>query len=127
MFIRKILSFVTILTLCICLPGCFATVFKGKNSNVEMTSIPTGADVYVNGQLVGQTPIKVKLESNKSHTIEFRKVGYKSQTKQLSSGIGPGWVILDVACGLVPVVVDAATGSWYSLDEDHVKAVLEKE
>lgn len=127
MFIRKTLSFVVIMILCICLPGCFATVFKGKNSKIEMTSIPTGADVYVNGQLVGQTPIKVKLESKNSHTIEFRKAGYKSQTKQLNSGIGPGWVILDVTFGLIPVVVDAATGSWYTLDPDHVKAVLEKE
>lgn len=124
---RKIATLGISFLLIIGLSGCFATVIKGKNSKVEMTSIPSGADVYVNGEHVGQTPIKLKLDSSKSYTIEFRKSGYKSQTKQLSSGIGPGWVVLDVAFGLIPVVVDAATGSWYSLDEDHVKAVLEKE
>jgi len=109
------------------LSGCFATVFKGRNSSVEMTSVPDGATVYVDGAMVGQTPIKARLKSSTSHTIEFKKDGYKPVTKQISSGIGPGWVILDVAFGLVPVVVDAATGSWYSLDDDHVKAVLEKQ
>jgi len=109
------------------LSGCFATVFKGRNSSVEMTSVPDGATVYVDGVPAGQTPVKVRLKSSTSHTVEFKKDGYKPVTKQISSGIGPGWVILDVAFGLVPVVVDAATGAWYSLDDDHVKAVLEKQ
>jgi hypothetical protein len=29
--------------------------------------------------------------------------------------------------GLVPVVIDAATGAWYSLDQKNIDAVLEKQ
>jgi len=29
--------------------------------------------------------------------------------------------------GLVPVIVDAATGNWYYLDQDHVNAALKEQ
>lgn len=40
---------------------------------------------------------------------------------------GAGWIVLDVLAGLVPIIVDAATGAWYGLDQDNVNAVLEKQ
>ncbi len=41
--------------------------------------------------------------------------------------MGGGWVVLDVIFGLVPVIVDAATGRWFYPSEDNVKVALEKE
>ena len=34
--------------------------------------------------------------------------------------------MLDVLGGLLPVIVDAATGSWYVLSTDHVHGVLQR-
>jgi hypothetical protein len=31
---------------------------------------------------------------------------------------GGGWIVLDVLAGLVPVIIDAATGEWSSVDEE---------
>jgi len=58
--------------------------------------------------------------------IEFRKEGFKTEVRQIKNEIGIGWVVLDVVCGLVPVLVDALTGSWYDLDQRYVNAILER-
>ncbi|MGB9588967.1 MAG: PEGA domain-containing protein, partial [Armatimonadota bacterium] len=88
---------------------------------------PAGAQVYVNGTLMGTTPISLKLQKQKTYTIEFKKEGYHTRTVQLTNSVGAGWIVLDVLGGLIPVIIDAATGSWYSLDQDNVNAVLERQ
>jgi hypothetical protein len=107
------------------LSGC-ATLFAHKNPEVNVASDPQGAKVYVNNELLGTTPVKLNLKNNKDYVIEFRKDGYQSKTYLLGKHVGVGWVILDVIFGLVPVVVDAVTGEWYELDNDHVNMALER-
>jgi hypothetical protein len=119
----KILATVLI---CAYLTSC-ATLFKGTKQEVSMNSEPQKAEVYVNGQLMGETPLALKLETKKTYSIEFRKEGYKSKTYQITNHVGAGWVILDVLAGLVGVIIDAATGAWYSLDQKNVNAVLEEQ
>jgi len=34
--------------------------------------------------------------------------------------------VLDILGGLIPIVIDAATGDWNKLDQDSVNAALEK-
>ena len=104
--------------------GC-ATLFKGTSQKVGYSSDPSGAKVYVNGQLVGTTPFELEMKANRTYTIEFRKEGYENKTVVLNNSIGAGWIILDVLGGFIPVIIDAATGAWYSLDQDHVNAALE--
>jgi hypothetical protein len=106
--------------------GC-ATLFKGPSEKVEIESDPFGAKVYVNGNLIGKTPLELRLETRKTYYIEFAKDGYGKKTVVLNNSVGAGWIVLDVIFGLVPIVVDAATGNWYSLDDDNVRAVLERE
>jgi len=106
------------------LVGC-ATIFKGSTEKVNFSSDPTSSKVYVNGQYMGETPLELKLQSKNSYTIEFRKEGYENKTVVLTNSVGAGWIVLDVIFGLVPVIVDAATGNWYSLDQEHVTAALE--
>ena len=108
------------------LGGC-ATIFKGAHNNVDFNSDPTGAQVYVNGSPMGTTPINLKLESKRTYTIEFKKDGYDPKTYTITNHVGVGWIVLDVLFGLVPVIVDAATGSWYELDQAAVNAVLEEQ
>ncbi len=104
--------------------GC-ATIFHGSTEKVGFSSDPSGAKIYINGQLMGTAPMEIKLESKKSYTIEFRKEGYDNKTVILTNSVGGGWVVLDVIFGLVPVIVDAVTGSWYTFDQDHVNAAME--
>ena len=103
--------------------GC-ATIFKGANAKVDMQSSPVQADVYVNGVLMGRTPLQLNLAVKKSYAIEFRADGFQPRVYHINNRVGAGWVILDVLLGLVPVIVDAATGSWYQLDQKNIDAVL---
>jgi hypothetical protein len=91
--------------------GC-AAIFGAKQKNFDLQSSPPGAEVFVDGNRVGTTPAKVKLSNQKEHTFVFRKEGYKEASCTLVRSTGAGWVILDILGGLVPVVIDAATGSW---------------
>ena len=104
-----------------------ATLFKGSTDGVNFSSDPRGAKVYVNGDLLGTTPFELELKSNKTYTLEFKKDGYETRTVLLNSSVGGGWIVLDILGGLFPVIIDAATGNWYSLDQDHVNAVLEQQ
>ncbi len=118
---------ITIFVLIILLFNGCATIFHGTSDKVSFSSEPFGCKVYVNGQLMGDTPLELKLESKKSYSIEFKKDGYESKTVQITNSIAGGYVVLDILFGFVPVIVDAATGAWYTLDQDHVNAVLEKQ
>jgi hypothetical protein len=104
-----------------------ATIFKGNSSKINFNSNPQGAQIYVNGNYMGDTPILLKLESKQTYNIEFKKEGYKTKAFNITNHVGVGWIVLDVIFGLVPVVVDAATGSWYELDQKIVNALLEKQ
>jgi len=96
-----------------------ATVFKGATDEVNFASNPAGAEVYIDGKLMGKTPINFELTSKKTYVIDFKFEG-KTKTVNLANKVGAGWIILDVLCGLVPVIVDAATGSWYTLSQKNI-------
>ena len=104
--------------------GC-ATLFHGSTDKIDFSSNPSGAKVYVNGQLMGTTPLQLNLQSKHAYTIEFREEGYENRTVMVNASVGGGWIVLDILGGLIPVIVDAATGDWYSLDQEHVNAALE--
>jgi hypothetical protein len=120
----KVLS--VILVCMFLFPSC-ATLFKGNSSKLDLNSEPQGAKVYVNGNLMGETPVRLKLESKQTYAIEFKKEGYATKTVNIQNHVGAGWIVLDVLAGLLPVIVDAATGAWYDLDQKNVNAVLEKQ
>ena len=111
----KILS---ILVACLYLTTC-ATLFKGTSEEVNFGSNPVGAEVWIDGKMMGKTPINFKLITKRTYVIEFK---YEGQTKavNLNNKIGVGWIVLDVLAGLIPVIIDAATGAWYSFDQKNI-------
>ncbi len=113
-----------LLILVVALTGC-ATLFNDKTPSVGMRSNLDAAEVYVNGSYVGEAPIEVDLSIRKDHTILFRKEGYRDKTYRVTRSAGLGWIVLDILGGLVPLIVDAATGDWFMLDTDEVNVVLQ--
>lgn len=106
--------------------GC-ATLEKGTHERVDFTSEPSGADVHVNGDLMGTTPVTLKLESKETYRIDFKKNGYATKRYTITNHIVTKWVVFDVILGVAPVLVDAITGAWFELDQDRVNAILEKQ
>jgi hypothetical protein len=119
---RSVRVLIALLVL-ISMSGC-ATVLKGSNEKVSFTTDPGGAEIYINGQYMGKTPLQVNLRSKDVYSIEFRKQGYEPKMVQLNSRVGLGWVVLDVISGFVPVIIDAITGNWYRLEATDVRATL---
>ncbi len=103
--------------------GC-ATILAKKNHTVAVNAYQPSVNVYVNGLMMGTTPVELHLKADKSYTIEFRKEGFDTVTRVINTKVGGGWIVLDVLCGIVPLIVDAATGAWKNLDQDEVNAVL---
>jgi hypothetical protein len=128
--LKKIFNLSSVLILgiivSVILASC-ATLFHGSTDTVSFSSEPDIAKVYVNGNLLGTTPVQLQLKSKNSYTLEFKKEGYETKTVVLNNSVGGGWIVLDILGGLIPIVVDAATGNWYGLDQDHVNAVLEQQ
>ena len=107
----------------VALASC-ATLFNDKNPPIGINSNPAGAEVFVDGNYVGTTPVEVKLSVRKEHAIVFRKDGYEDKTYHLSNFVGVGWIVLDILGGLVPIIVDAATGDWMELSQENVAVAL---
>lgn len=119
------MKYVSLVLILFTITGC-ATVFKGTSAKVNINSDPNKAKVYVNGSFVGKTPTEVKLSSKESHQIEFQKEGYEARGLNLTNNIGVGWIIADILFGVVPLIVDAATGAWFHLESNNIKMNLEK-
>lgn len=107
------------------LSGC-ATIFSGSKEEIEFTSEPAGANIVINNNEEGLTPLKVSLKKGNEYVVEIIKEGFKKKTYRLSYSINTGWLILDIISGLIGIVVDGITGNWYDFDINHYNTVLEK-
>lgn len=91
------------------LSGC-ATLFNGNSATIAISANP-GAPVIVDGAPAGRSPTSIVVDNHKSHVVT---VG--DQSCRITASVGGGWVVLDIITGLVPVIIDAVTGDWQSVD-----------
>lgn len=122
---KKAITILLLVVITISFTGC-AAILSGGRGKIKTTSSPSGADVYVNGEKMGQTPCNLRLKTKGEYVIVIKKEGYKDQQFRVTNKVGAGWIVLDILMGLVPVIVDAATGSWYTFNEKNFNAELEK-
>lgn len=109
------------------LSGC-ATILSGSSETIHFTSSPSGAEVYANGNYICTTPCSADLKKNDEYSVELVLEGYpKTGRTRLTTSTGGGWIIADVLfSGLIGIVVDAATGSWNSFDQNSVHTKFSK-
>lgn len=55
----------------------------GQSGRISVTSVPDGADIYVDENFVGNAPATLKLSPGK-HTVKVSQQGYQSWTKEIS-------------------------------------------
>jgi len=113
----------TVLLPIFALSACGA-LFNGGPANVAMSSNPAGAEIWIDGTNRGITPATLQLAKDKNHTVTFRKAGFADTNYQINRQVSPTYVVLDVLGGLLPIVIDAATGSWYVLSTKEVNVQL---
>src|SRR5262249_52954436 len=92
---------------------------------VSFSSEPEGAKVLLDGKPVGTTPCRADVNNHQAVSVEYRLEGYAPRTVTMDVSVGAGWVVLDIipgfALGIVPFVVDPASGNWRGLDKEHVR------
>ncbi|OGF97685.1 MAG: hypothetical protein A2Z86_09555 [Candidatus Glassbacteria bacterium GWA2_58_10] len=134
--------------------GCALMMKGGKSQSLSIKSTPPGAQVYLDGNLSGDTPCALKSALKKDHVLEFRKEGYEKQIVLVANKLGAGWAALDLLFGallfplgimavanpedkvaglmllavsVLPVSVDTATGAWNHLERRELEVTLKKE
>lgn len=124
---RKILTVFTLIgaisTAILLMTGCGA--ITGLNSEVKFDSKPQGADVILNNQIMGKTPIKLNLKNDTDYNVVLRYSGYADYNGFIDSDISAGTIVADILLwGIVGIVVDATTGGFYKNKELDEKTLL---
>ncbi len=104
--------------------GC-AGMISGKTQNVTFKSEPAEADVYVNGVIMGKTPMTANLKKGKEQMATIKKDGYKSVDIPLSTAFDMAALI-----GLVsyasPLTTDISQGTAYEFSPGYYNIDLKK-
>ena len=102
------------------------TILHGPRQLIDVQSSPASAKVETSPQSgTYTTPASLDLERKNSYVLTFTAPGYNPATFNLHNGIGTGTVIADVLLtGLIGVVVDGITGSWYGLEPESANVTL---
>lgn len=94
--------------------GC-ATIVQGTTAKIPVASDPTGADILVDGNFVGQTPTTVVLKKKTDHLVTIQKVGYQPKSVPVVKTVGGAVWGNILAGGLIGWGVDASNGAQYNL------------
>jgi len=106
--------------------GC-ATAVNGTTQPISLSSNPSGAEIYVDGQPMGKTPGVVTLSRGSDHHIELRKEGYLPHTVPLARQRSTATLGNIYVGGLVGMGVDALSGANYKFVPECYNANLSPE
>lgn len=113
--LRRLVAIVAITALA----GC-ATIVAGGPDTIPINTNPPGAYVYLNGQVVGQTPMMLDLDRDNSMAdIRIYYPGFQpvqiTRYKSLN-----GWVFGNFFLAIWPVIIDFATGNWQRFNDEPI-------
>ncbi|WP_114417291.1 PEGA domain-containing protein [Marinospirillum perlucidum] len=121
----KTIKFTSLLFLVGLLSAC-ATILGGSQEKVTFNSTPTGAEIYINGEYRGATPLTINLEK-KVYTVEVKKEGYITQEIRTTTGLNPV-ITGNVVTGGVPgTVTDVVTTAAFKFDQNQWIINLQEE
>jgi len=67
-----------------------ATIFSGSTQSIAIDSEPSGAKVFVDGQMRGVTPLSVMMDKTvSSHEIRLQKEGYADVNVPMTQSFDP--------------------------------------
>ncbi len=95
------------------LVGCGPISTRGM-VELSIQSVPSGADVLVDGQRIGVTPMTASLSTVENHHVLLEKEGFRGETILLRSRVH----------GLLAFFID---GYFYQLSPDEISITLERD
>ena len=109
--------------------GC-ATLLNGPKQEVNIHSLPSGAQVIVTTTggmpiMSGNTPFNYKLPRNKDYKVSIKMDGYKEQEVWINKEFSL-YVAGNLLCGgPLGLALDVLSGSMYDLSPDEVYITLD--
>jgi hypothetical protein len=94
--------------------GC-ATIGDGPTQKVNVRTAPAGAQVFLNGRSVGQTPITARISRWGVHHVRIEMAGYQPVDIPLEKRFNH-LAEFNLFIGEIWIVVDAITGAIYWQD-----------
>lgn len=112
--------------LCALLCGC-ATVVSSPRQKLVFRSLPQGAEVIVNGESYGRTPVTAAVPRVRENSVVLRLAGYEEDRFTIGTGWNP-WMLGNVVFfGGMPfaTTTDRLNGANIRYDEDRFYSVLD--
>ena len=103
-----------------------ATIMTGKTQEVTFDSEPQGAEVAVNGRVIGKTPTTIQLDKKKDQTVSFKLEGYKTQTRTLETKVNAWFMGNIVLGGFIGSTTDGITGGMHEYSPNQYYITLSK-
>jgi hypothetical protein len=91
--------------------GC-ATIAKGTSQSITVSTNVEGAEVFLDGVLIGRTPFVGPVKKNKSQ-LRIELDGYRTETLQLSKSLDPMFWGNIIIGGTLGSITDFASGAAY--------------
>ena len=98
--------------------GSCATLLRGGKTSeiVKISGNPKEANIYVNNELVGKSPLNYEVKKRKEHIVKIEKEGYKDFIAKIEIKKNPIWTTLSLVGTVFPftyygIIVDNKTGS----------------
>lgn len=111
------------------LSGC-ATILGGKkNQLVVEAGSPPAAEVWLDDQKIGETPLNVKLNKHliqDGSVVEIKKEGYVTQSDTLNRKVHPWYTLADILTGGIWFGIDLGTGNLYRPTNNKIQYELEE-
>ena len=115
----------TFLLICsmLLLSSC-ATIMHGTKQSVGISSNPSNANVWLDRQYCGTTPLLVDMSRKDNHIVSLQLDGYQPYEVIFSRQLS-GWVFGNVVFGgIIGLAVDAISGGIYRLTPEQIEAQL---
>lgn len=112
--------------------GC-ATIIHGPTQDVTILSNPPGANVTIDGQTAGKTPLRVTMKRREEpYTLTFAKDGYitdnyRTRTGQVTARLVNFLLYPFFGLGVLTYGVDYSTGAQYEITPDPIEYKLRHE
>ncbi len=115
------------LMLVVCLLGGCASIIDGTTQQVSFNSNPDGANVALDGSVIGKTPVSISIKKKSGQTIVFSKEGYKPVSMQLETRMNSWFWGNIIIGGLIGSTTDAASGAIHEYSPSHYMVTLQQE
>jgi len=127
---QQIINVLYLLVLVAITTGC-ATVFGGsKNKLVVYEGDPPEAEVYLDGQKIGTTPIDKKISKyllQEGSVVEIKKEGYQTDSIVIERKVHPWYTLADAVSTIgIGLAIDLATGNVYRPANNRIEYELTK-